>query len=294
MSYQLELRHFKYFKAVAEELSFRKASESLFISQPGLSRQIQQMEETLDAQLFIRSKRSVELTSAGKYLLGEVTELLEKVDSIQRQVSLIDKGESGELRIGFLGSAVQKVLPGFLLKLKESLPDVHATLDEMNNGAQIELIQQGKLDLGFVRVAKVPEPLKIRPVITDTFSLVLPANHALTSESYENVRQLEKEDFILFSREYSPLYYNQIMSIFEDQGFTPKISHKSVHALTIFKLVESGLGVAIIPSTLKAGFDMKIKFIELDQIVQKTTLSAIWNANNHNPIIDRVIDLIFE
>ncbi len=293
MSYQLELRHFKYFKAVAEELNFRNAANRLFISQPGLSRQIGQMEEILNAKLFERTKRKVTLTASGAFLLDEVNVILNRLDAAQRQVELIEKGESGELRIGLLGSAMQKVVPEFLLKLTNRFPNIHASVDEMNNGAQIEGVMKGALDIGFVRVAQVPEPLKIRPVVSDTFSLVLPKDHWLTQPKFKNIEQLAEEDFILFSHDYSPLYYDKIMSIFEDQGFTPKISHKSVHALTIFKLVECGLGIAVIPTTLQDGFDLNIKFIEMTGIPQQTTLSAIWSGNNRNPILHNAIELLF-
>ena len=293
MSYQLELRHFKYFKAVAEELNFRNAANRLFISQPGLSRQIGQMEEILNTKLFERTKRKVTLTNSGTFLLKEVNGILSRLDTAKRQVELIEKGESGELRIGLLGSAMQKVVPEFLLKLTDRFPDVHASVDEMSNGAQIDGVLNGNLDIGFVRVAQVPESLKIKPVTSDSFSLVLPENHWLTQSNFKNIEQLADEDFILFSQDYSPLYYKVIMSIFEDQGFTPKISHKSVHALTIFKLVECGLGIAVIPTTLKDGFNLNIKFIEMRNITQRTTLSAIWSKENRNPILRNAIDLIF-
>ena len=108
------------------------------------------------------------------------------------------------------------------------------------------------------------------------------------------MKQLEGESFILFSSDYSPLYYDKIMSIFKDQGFVPHVSHKSVHALTIFKLVESGLGIAVIPTTLSQGFDLRLKFIEMKKIPQRTTLSAIWNSENKNPIIKNALELLFK
>lgn len=293
MSYQLELRHFKYFVSVAEELNFKKASERLFISQPGLSRQIKQMEEILGSQLFERTKRNVQLTASGRYLLAESKTVFSQLKRIERQIALIDKGEAGELRIGFLGSAMQEIVPQFLLKLNSEFPAISTTLDEMNNQAQIEAVKNGGLDIGFVRVASVPKPLKLRAVIEDTFSLVLPVAHQLNRKNFVNIEQLKNENFILFSSDYSPLYYDKIMSIFRDQGYIPKISHKSVHALTIFKLVESGLGIAIIPTSLSQGFSLDVKFIELNMIPQRTILSAIWNEENRNPIIQNATALIF-
>ena len=294
MGYQLELRHFKYFLAVAEELHYRKAAEKLFISQPGLSRQIKQMEGILDTQLFVRSKKKVALTPAGTYLKGELQLLLNHLELTQKQLKLIGKGDLGEIRIGFLGSAMQNVVPELLLKLKESHSGIKTSLEELNNQAQVDAIQKDKLDLGFVRVARVPQDVSMQPIYEDTFSLVLPKDHLINEKQFKSIRQLSEEDFILFSQDYSPLYYATVMSICEDAGFTPKVSHKSVHAQTIFKLVENHLGIAIVPTALQYGFQMDVKFIELKKIKQKAILSVIWKKDNRNPALNRCMDLILE
>ncbi|GAA4113604.1 LysR substrate-binding domain-containing protein [Aquimarina addita] len=288
MGYQLELRHFSYFLAVAEELHFRKAAERLYISQPGLSRQIKQMEEIIGTALFIRTKRKVELTAAGQYLKREVAYLFNHIDFTVKQTSLIAKGYEGEIRIGFLGSAMQTVVPDLLIRMNQEFPNIHASLDEMSNYHQVEAIEKDKLDIGFVRLARVPEGLKMQTVLTDNFSLVLPENHLLHNSNFKSIDQVSEEDFILFSSDYSNVYYDMIMSICEDKGFTPKVSHKSVHAQTIFKLVESGLGVAIVPTSLQHGFDLRVKFLEIPNIPQKTTLSVIWKEDNRNPALQQV------
>ena len=292
MSYQLELRHYRYFKVVAEELHYRKAADRLFISQPGLSRQIKQMEETLGVQLLVRNKRKVELTAAGRYLKDEIDFIFNHLALTRKHLKLIDKGEEGELRIGFLGSAMQNVIPDLLLKMSQQYPGISTSLEEMSNGLQVVAIDKDRLDIGFVRLARVPHGIKIRPVYQDTFSVVLPAEHPLTERSFESIRQLEMENFILFSSDYSPTYYDKIMSIFEDQGFTPHITHKSVHAHTIFKLVELGLGVSIVPTSLQYGYDQNVKFIELKGIHQSALLSMIWKEGNRNPVLSKVLSLV--
>ena len=291
MSYQLEIRHLKYFLAVADELHYRKASEKLFISQPGLSRQIKQLEEILEAQLFIRSKRKVALTEAGTYLKGEVEFILNHLEMVKKQLKMIDKGEDGEIRIGFLGSAMQNVIPDLLVKMHAKFPDVKTSLREMPNMAQIEAIAKDELDIGFIRMPSVPEGMHMHTVFEDTFSVVLPKNSSIQERNFKNVRQLANEHFILFARDYSPLYYNTIMSICEDQGFKPQIYHKSVHAQTIFKLVESGLGVSIVPTSLQYGFDMDIQFIELKEIPQRANLSIVWKKDNRNPVLKNILEL---
>ncbi|WP_299242377.1 LysR family transcriptional regulator [uncultured Aquimarina sp.] len=288
MSYQLELRHFTYFLAVAEELHFRKAAERLFISQPGLSRQIKQMEEIIGAELFIRNKRNVNLTVAGAYLKKELAYIFNHIDFTIKQTALIDKGSEGEIRIGFLGSAIQTVIPDLLVKVDKNYPKIQFSLEEMSNYDQVKAIVSDELDIGFVRLARVPDGVCIKAVQTDTFSLVLPKNHVLNKENFKSVAQVAKEHFILFSSDYSSIYFDKIMSICEDKGFTPIVSHKSVHAQTIFRLVESGLGVAIVPTSLQYGFDLDVKFLEIPKISQKAELSVIWKEDNRNPALEKV------
>ena len=292
MGYQLELRHFNYFLAVAEELHYRKAAEKLCISQPGLSRQIKQMEEILDVKLFVRSKKKVALTAAGEYLKGEMEFILNHLEVTKKQLKHISDGNFGEVRIGFLGSAMQEVIPDLLIGLKENFPGIKSSLEELSNTAQMNAIMRDKLDMGFVRLARVPDGVNIQPVYTDTFSVVLPELYPMLTREFKDVGQLAEENFILFAQDYSPLYYDTVMSICEDAGFTPKVSHKSVHAQTIFKLVENNLGIAIVPTSLQYGFEMKVKFIELRNIPQRAILSVVWKEDNRNPALRHCINLL--
>ncbi len=288
----MELRHLHYFKAVAEELNYRKASERLFISQPGLSRQIKQLEEMLGVQLFDRDKKHVALTAAGVFFKEEVDFVLNHLELTKSQLNLIDAGKIGELRIGFLGSASNRILPDLLAKLNSQQPLISTSLEELSNAMQVEMIQKDKLDLGFVRMASVPEGLEMKTVLRDSFSLVVPENHPIGTALFSSVNQFKDESFILFSSDYSNLYFEQIMSIYRDAGFSPKIRHKSVHALTIFKLVEIGLGVAIVPTSLKEGYDLKVRFMEIPEISQFTELSAVWKSINRNPALKQALPLI--
>ncbi len=293
MSNQLELRHLRYFLMVAEELHFRKAAEKLYISQPGLSRQIRQLEELLGTSLLDRNKKKVSLTRAGEYLKEEVEFLLNHIEVTSRQLRLIGEGHSGEVRIGFLGSAMQQVIPDLLVKLQQQYPDIRTSLEELSNNAQLNAIIKDRLDIGFVRLARVPEGLDIRPVFEDSFSLVLPEDHWCSEEAFRNIGQFSDENFILFAQDYSPLYYDTVMSICEQEGFSPTVSHKSVHAQTIFKLVENGLGISIVPTSLQHGFNMGVKFIELKDIAQKAVLYVIWKKDNRNQALEQCLNLLW-
>lgn len=294
MSNQIELRHLRYFLAVAEELHFRKAADRLFISQPGLSRQIKQMEQELGLELFERSNKKVYLTKAGKYLQNEIELILKNLDHTFSHTQLIDQGKEGEISFGYVGSAMQNVIPEFILKIKDDYPNIHYNLKEMENPDQIDALFMKEIDLAFVRLDKVPKGLKIHPVFEDTFSLVLPKAHAMSQDNFKDLSALREEPFILFDQSYSPAYYAQVMQIFEQSGFHPQISHNTVHASTIFRLVENNLGISIVPSSLLLGYSMNIKSIELNQIPQRTVLSVAWSSANRNPILNKILSFILK
>ena len=291
MSYQIGLRHYKYFLAVAEELHFKKAADKLFISQPGLSKQIKEMEEALGFKLFERNNRNVVLTAAGKYLKEEITLLLNDNKRILRHAQHIATGNEGEIHLGYVGSAMQTIIPKLLIRFRKKYPSIHFSLQEMDNNRQINDLLGNKIDIGFVRLNEVPKALSLRPVFDETFSLVLPKNHALNSRNFTSLNQLKAEQFIFFEKAYSPSYHEKVISMFEDCGFSPTISHTSVHATTIYRLVENSFGVAIVPSSLKLGYNMNIKFIELKNVPQRAVLSLAWNKENRNPMLRHFLDV---
>jgi len=292
MNYQIELRHLLYFKIVAEELHFRRAAEKLFIAQPGLSRQIKQLEEYYNSKLFNRDKRNVELTEAGKYLKNEVDLIFNQLSNIGEHLEKISEGKITSLKLGFIGSAVQAILPQLLVELKQKQPLIDVTLNELSNEVQIDLINKQELDFGFVRIKDNPIGLKSIPILTEHFSLVVPKNRFPKVKSKVNLRDFSEESFILFSKEYSNSYYELVMSIFEDHEFTPHVTLRTVNALSIFNLVSQGLGVAIVPSSLKKGYHTHVDFLELNHLPQRTTLSLIWNKENRNPGIPLMLEIV--
>lgn len=292
MKHQLEYRHFRYFLAVAEELHFRKAAEKLYISQPGLSRQIKQMEDDLEIKMFERHNRKVQLTAVGKYLQTELTKNLKNLDDILNHAKLLDDGIDGNLKFGYVGSAMQVVIPKILPEFRKKHPNIIFNMNEMDNKSQIEALLSREIDVGFVRLERVPRGLDIKPIFEDTFSLVLPKSHPINISNFKGLNQLKNESFILFDYSYSESYFEKVMQIFDFSKFSPIISHNTVNASSIYRLVENNFGVSIVPTSLKLGYDMQIKFIELKQIPQRTTLRIVWNNSNPNPILINFLSLI--
>jgi DNA-binding transcriptional LysR family regulator len=292
MSYQIELRHIRYFLAVAEELHFRKAAEKLFISQPGLSRQIKLFEEELGVVLFERHNRKVVLTKVGEYLKVEFSLQIKTLSHTLENAKLLHDGKKGALKIGYVGSAMQDVIPNLLLRFEKNHPNILFNLKEIDNQKQIEGLLSFSLDVGFVRLERVPRTLEIKSILKENFCLVLPKNHLISENNFKNLAQFKEESFILFDSKYSASYYEKVMQIFDDCGFTPLISHNTIHSSSIFKLVENNFGISIVPKSLAQKRGHKIKFIELDMIAQKTILSVIWNKKNTNPILNDVLELL--
>ncbi|WP_320051675.1 LysR family transcriptional regulator [uncultured Acetobacteroides sp.] len=291
-SNQIEFRHLKYFLALAKDLHFRKAAERLYISQPGLSRQIKQLEDDLGITLFVRHNRKVELTQAGVYLQEELTKTFKRLDDIVDHAKLLNDGIAGNLKLGYIGSAMQKVIPELLLRFRTEHPNIIFSLNEMGNEEQVQALLKQEIDIGFVRMERVPRGLSTRSVFEDTFSLVLPKDHAITEASFRNLSQLKDESFILFDSSFSESYYVNVMQIFDTSGFTPIVSHYTVNASSIFRLVENGFGVSIVPTSLKLGYDMGVKFVELTKIPQRTTLKMVWSSNNPNPILNSFLQVV--
>ncbi|WP_298781132.1 LysR substrate-binding domain-containing protein [uncultured Polaribacter sp.] len=297
MKHQLELRHLKYFLAVAETLHYRKAAEKLFISQPGLSRQIKQMEDDLGIVLFERHNRKVELTHAGTYLKTEISRNLKEMNHILNHAKLLHHGIDGNLKLGYVGSAIQLLIPNLLLHFKKEYPTIVFDLKEMDNKKQIDALLSKDIDVGFVRLERVPKKLKSFSVLKENFCLVLPKDHVINVDNFKNLGQLKHESFIMFDSSYSPSYYEKVMQIFDDSGFIPTVSHKTIHASSIYRLVENNLGISIVPKSLQMGYDMNVKFIELKNIKQQTVLSVVWNEENRNPFLDsflKIINTVFD
>lgn len=288
----MELRHLRYFTALGKELHFAKAADKLFITQPALSKQVQQLEDELGVRLLERTKRNVKLTEAGKYFLNEAEFIINHLEQVVEGARRKAEGEEGEVRIGFVGSAMQNIIPDLLERLNLKFPGIYTSLQELNNKDQLEALLHDKLDIAFVRLESVPRDLEKRVVFEDSFSMVVSKKHHIGKANFKSLDQFKKEQFILFSNDYSQEYYDNIMSIFTDHGFQPKVSHRSVQANSIFRLVEKGLGVAIVPTAMQDGVNLDIEFISLAGLRQRTQLMAVWHKRNSNEALEKFLGLL--
>ncbi|MBB6271242.1 DNA-binding transcriptional LysR family regulator [Pedobacter cryoconitis] len=282
----MELRHLLYFKTVAEELHFTKAAAKLFISQPPLSRQIKELEEELAVQLFTRDNKRVTLTDAGKYFKAEADTIfarLEESKSIVRQIHL---SVSGELKIGYISSVYQSYLAEILKAMRKEFPHIKTGLFELPTISQIEALEQGKLDVGILRAPVISEKLIVKTLFFDPFIVVIPFSTEKFNTNEELAVFLEKSPFIFFNKEFAPHYNHKLLEICQRMQFTPDITHEANNVHSILQLVEAGLGVSILPLSLKKQYEhLKISFIELTDIPVNTEVVVAYKQTNRNPAL---------
>ena len=290
----MEFRQLQYFLGVANELHFSKAAEKLFIAQPALSRQIQALEENLGVLLFERDKRNVRLTPAGEYLREEAIQVVSQLENITKRTQFIHRGEEGELRIGHPGSAIYSVIPPLLSKLRSDFPQIKANLSEILEDDLYGNLKNYQIDVGFVREPYSDKMLATKVLLEESFALILPENHWITAENFTSLAQIKYEHFVLPPRHLGSIYYDLIIRMCRREGFTPNVVHESIHGATILRLVEYNLGISIMPTSYRFSTAMRVKFIELTDIPERTQLSMAWRRNDTNPILQNFLKVADE
>jgi DNA-binding transcriptional LysR family regulator len=277
----MEIRHLLYFKTVAEELHFRNAASRLFISQPPLSRQIKELEQELGVQLFSRSNKRVALTDAGKYFKGEADAILARLEESKSIVKQIHLGESGEFKIGYISSVYQTYLAEVLKSMHQLFPYIKTSLYEVPTISQVQDLEQGKLDAGILRAPVHSEKLAVKSLFFDPFVLVIPSNGVPVNSYRELVLSIKNSPFIFFNAAFAPQYNNKLLEICERLGFKPDITHEANNVHSILQLVEAGLGVSILPASLRQQYAyLHVSFIELENIPVNTEVVLAYKPSN--------------
>jgi DNA-binding transcriptional LysR family regulator len=247
MDEEIELRHLRYFLAVAETLHFSKAAERLGIAQPPLSQQIKRLETLLGHRLFDRTTRGVTLTLAGQLLAERARGTLEKIQDDLAQVRRLGRGEEGTLTVGFAGSTIFTSLPDAIESYRRQYPKVELRLRELSTSAQLAGLLEGTLDLAFLRDGDPTEGVEIQTLVKERFIVVLPESHALARRRTLRIRDLKAEPFVLFARRNGPLAFDRTIACCESEGFRPKIVQDAPQWPTLVRLVAAGLGVSLAP-----------------------------------------------
>jgi DNA-binding transcriptional LysR family regulator len=244
----IDLRHLRYFVAVAEELHFGRAATKLGIQQPPLSQQIRQLETELGLTLFVRTSRSVSLTAAGQELLERSRRTLSRLQEDLNAVQRIGRGEVGALNIGFAGSAMLTVLPDVIRTYRRQYPDVQLSLREMVTSVSLAHLREGTIDLGFLRDPGENEGFVIESLLNEPYIAILPAKHRLAAHKSISAAKLKGEPLIFYGRKEGPMAYDKTIALCQRAGFTPEIVQEAPQWPTAVRLVAAGLGISIAPA----------------------------------------------
>ena len=247
----IELRHLRYFIAVAEELHFGRAALRLHLSQPPLSQQIRQLEEILGHALFTRTSRAVKLTSAGEVFLERARRIMRSVEQDMEEARSVGRGEVGFLKVGFIGSSMLTRVPAVLGKYRSAYPRVRLQLHESYTSGVVEGLASSALDIGILRDGGPTDGLEVEVLFSEPFVAALPRQHRLASRKLISAGDLRDEPFVFFPANAGALAYSKPISLCQEHGFRPQIVQEAPQWLTLMRLVGAGLGVTIAPSCVK-------------------------------------------
>lgn len=287
----MELRHLRYFIAVAEELHFTKAAERLHIAQPPLSQQIQQLEAELKVKLFHRqTKRQVQLTEAGKVFLQEAYQLLVQLETAVALTQRIGRGQTGRLRIGFTSLVIYDLLPLILQEFHAQFQEVELVLRELTTSQQEQALRDSLIDVGFAHPPLEDDTLSYKCIHKQTLVVALPSTHSLAQPEQISVRSLLNEPLIVFPRYLAPGLYDRIMSLFEQENCQPNITQLAIQMQTIIALVSARMGVAITPSSLQNLQRPGVTYRPIVEQVPVIETAVIWQQNSLTPILENFLE----
>lgn len=276
----MELRHLRYFLAVAETLNFSRAAEKLHIAQPALSKQIRNLEELVGAQLFQRSKHQVSLTLAGEVFKQQAALVLEQAKRAAHLAQRVDRGEIGRLSIGFVGSASYSFLPWVLRQFHSKYPDVELTLGEMDAPTQTAALRDGRIDIGFLRLPVIDKDIAFEAIFHEKFIVALPADHRLARADRISVHELAEDRFIMFPERGGSGFRTQISDICQAFGFLPLIAQEAAPMQNVIGLVGAGLGISIVPESVQKIQMPEVVYRPLLEDLPMATIALAWRKGD--------------
>lgn len=286
----MNIRQLKYFIAVAEELNIGRAAARLNVSQPPVTRQIQQIEEQLKAQLFIRNPRGVELTRAGEIFLHEARNIVGLLDQVGTRVLRASKGDLGRLDVGIFGSAIVGLIPGIIHDFKQRYPNVHVMLHAMDKISQLEALRNRSLDIGFNRLVEDQAGIRIEEIAREEILAVVASERAWPERI--TLEELALEPLILFPASRTAGFVDTVIDLFRNNDFKPNVGQIVGDAFTGMALVASGFGNCLVPESMTSVTMPGVTFrrLAVDHPVT-VDLSCIYREDDSAPIVQNFLNV---
>jgi DNA-binding transcriptional LysR family regulator len=281
----VELRHLRYFIAVAEELNFSRAAERLHMAQPPLSAAIRRLERDLGVDLFVRTTREVRLTDAGRAFLDGARRTLADADRAAEDAKRAAAGELGRLRIAFSWSARFETLPALGRAFRATHPDVEVLAQEMWNARMPPAFRNGSIDIALSLCPEIAAELEVAPIRQEGLVALLPETHPLAREEAIPLAELADEEFIVFPREIAPRLYDAFVAIFRRAGFEPRVRTESFHAGWDLGVLAELPAVAMAPQTVAGGLPEGIVAVALSEPADSLETCLVWRSDDRSPTV---------
>ncbi|HLY36210.1 MAG TPA: LysR substrate-binding domain-containing protein [Candidatus Limnocylindria bacterium] len=286
----MELRQLRYFVAVAEELHFHRAADRLHISQPPLSHQISQLEAEMGCRLLARTRRRVELTPAGAAFLRDARAILAELDGAVATARRIHAGQTGRLRINFVGSALFSIVPDTIQRFRATRPAVEVELRERATADQIRGVLDGVVDVGLVRPPiEAHENLRVENVLRERTVAALPSNHPLAALARVPLKRLGGEPLVLFPRAQAPGFHDLLIASLSSAAAPPRVVQYAPEMQTIIGLVAAGIGVSLVPASVQRLALAGVAYRPVAR-APEAALAAIVRADNASALVTAFIE----
>jgi len=290
----MELRHFRYFAAVAATRSFSRASEKLNIAQPPLSRQIQQLEEEIGVRLLNRD-RPITLTEAGRHFYEQVVQVLARVDEIKSTTLRIGQGTVTQFTIGFVASTLYDALPELIRRFRIKAPGVDVALSEMTTLEQAAALKDGRIDVGFGRLRFDDDGIKRFTIRKEKIVVAVPCGNDLVNFAEPlKLRHIVGEPLIIYPKAPRPSYADQVLSFFRDSGLEPKAALEVRELQTALGLVAAGVGICLVPSSVRNLGRADVAYVELDEPKVLSPIIMSHRKNDRSPLLAQLVKLVRE
>jgi DNA-binding transcriptional LysR family regulator len=289
----MELRHLRYFVAVAEELHFTRAAERLGIKQPPLSLQIRQLEQEIGTPLFHRLTRGVELTEAGTLLLDDAHRILDQVERTKTSVQTRARGETGRIHVGFAGATYfQPLVPDIIRSYRKTYPGVVLSPEQSNTPHLIAGLLSGAIDVAFVRPPLSDgEGLAVQPLVEEHMRIVLPAAHPRADSRSMPLSALAQETLILFPRRIGPGLHDSIIASCQRAGFSPALGQDAPQISSIVHLVAAGFGVSIVPQSIEQIHAEGVAYLRIDGDEPRAPIGLAYRKEEHSMAVRNFVAL---
>jgi DNA-binding transcriptional LysR family regulator len=283
----VELRQIRSFLSIAETLHFGRAAELIHLSQPALSLQIRALEQEVGVRLFERNRRKTTLTAAGSAFRDDAAAALSQLEQGIRRARLAANGRLGLLRIGFISTAGSEIVPDIVRQFRESNPEVEFSLRNILTAEQVQMLEIGSLDIGFLRLPIAGHSaLDVVTVHREPFVLVVPSSHKLAKRKKVRLREVAGQDFVMYERTYAPGFHDLIFGILREARIVPNVSQTAGEIPTLISLVDAHMGVAILPvSAVKHSVASVVACEILDRIPMSEIGMAV-RKGTQAPIVD--------